>query len=99
LPGPWPARRRQRPGPPPTNDEIRRWAEERGGRPATIRGTGEDAPGVLTIDFPGGADETRLEHVSWDEWFDKFERENLALVYQERKASGEDSTFFRLVRR
>src|SRR4051794_34732042 len=36
------------------HDEIRRWAEERGGRPATVEGTeggGEDA-GVLRIDFP-----------------------------------------------
>ncbi len=30
---------------------------------------------------------------------DKFEDSRLALLYQERKASGEDSTFFKLVRR
>ena len=81
------------------HDEIREWVEEHDGAPATVRGTGNGDPGVLRIDFPGGAGEDRLEHVSWNEWFDKFDKENLAFLYQERKASGEDSTFFKLVNR
>jgi hypothetical protein len=81
------------------HEEIRRWVEEHGGRPATVRGTGDDEPGVLTFDFPGGAGDDDLEPISWEEFFDKFEANGLALVYQERKADGEDSTFFRLVRR
>ena len=82
------------------HDEIRRWVEEHGGKPATVKGTeGDGDVGVLRIDFPGGTGEDQLEHISWDEWFDKFEQENLAFVYQERKSSGEDSTFFKLVRR
>jgi hypothetical protein len=82
------------------HDEIRRWVEEHGGTPATVRGTeGDDEAGVLRIDFPGGSGEDELEHISWDEWFDKFEREKLAFLYQERKAGGEDSTFFKLVSR
>jgi hypothetical protein len=81
------------------HDEIRRWVEEHGGTPATVKGTGNGEAGVLRIDFPGGADEDQLEHISWDEWFQKFDREKLAFVYQEQKASGEDSTFVKLVRR
>jgi hypothetical protein len=80
------------------HDEIRRWVEARGGRPATVRGTGDDV-GVLTIDFPGGAGEDKLEHITWDEWFEKFDANRLAFLYQEKKADGEDSTFFKLVRR
>jgi hypothetical protein len=82
------------------HDEIRRWAEARDGRPATVKGTesgGEDA-GILRIDFPGG-EEDRVEEISWDEWFEKFDDSDLALLYQEEKASGEDSTFFKLVSR
>jgi hypothetical protein len=80
--------------------EIRRWVEEHGGKPSSVRGTeGADEAGVLRIDFPGGAGEDQLEHVSWDDWFEKFERSGLALLYQERKASGEDSTFHKLVKR
>ena len=82
------------------HDEIRRWVEEHDGTPASVRGTERgDEAGVLRIDFPGGAGADELEHISWDEWFEKFEAENLALLYQERKASGEDSTFFKLVSR
>jgi hypothetical protein len=82
------------------HDEIRHWVEEHDGSPATVRGTqsGGEA-GVLRIDFPGGAGEDRLEHISWDEWFDKFEDSKLAFLYQQQKASGEDSTFFKLVNR
>jgi hypothetical protein len=82
------------------HDEIRRWVEAHGGRPARIRGTGDgDDPGMLTIDFPGGTGDERLEPTSWDEWFEKFEENRLAFLYQDQKAGGEDSTFFRLVRR
>jgi hypothetical protein len=82
------------------HEEIRRWVEEHDGEPASVRGTeGGDEAGVLRIDFPGGAGADQLEHISWDEWFEKFEEADLAFLYQERKASGEDSTFFKLVSR
>src|SRR4051794_22005540 len=82
------------------HDEIRRWAEERGGKPATVKGTesrGEDA-GILRIDFPGG-EEDRLEEIPWDEWFEKFDSEKLAFLYQEEVKSGDESRFFKLVNR
>jgi hypothetical protein len=82
------------------HDEIRTWVEEHDGTPAAVRGTGDgDDLGVLRIDFPGGAGEDELEHVSWHDWFRKFEENELAFLYQEKKASGEDSTFFKLVKR
>ncbi len=82
------------------HDEIRTWVEEHGGKPASVRGTeGGDSAGVLRIDFPGGAGTDELEHISWEDWFAKFDEENLAFLYQKQKASGEDSTFFKLVSR
>lgn len=82
------------------HDTIRRWAEERDGSPASVAGTGEGGePGVLRIDFPGGAGEDQLNHISWDEWFRKFEENKLAFLYQDEKKSGEGSTFFKLVSR
>jgi hypothetical protein len=82
------------------HEEIRRWVEEHDGKPSLVRGTeSDDGSGVLRIDFPGGAGEDRLEHVSWDDWFRTFDDRDLAFLYQERKASGEDSTFFKLVNR
>jgi len=38
-------------------------------------------------------------HISWEEWFEKFDESDRAFLYRERKASGEDSTFFKLVSR
>lgn len=81
------------------HDEIRRWVEEHDGSPASVRGTEDgDEAGVLRIDFPGGAGEDELEHIDWDTWFEKFDQQGLTFLYQEEKASGEDSTFFKLVR-
>jgi hypothetical protein len=81
------------------HEVIRRWAEERGGKPACVRGTGnqEDA-GILRIDFPGYTGEDRLQPIEWDEWFDKFEERKLALVYQE-ETRGRKSNFNRLISR
>ncbi|OIJ25265.1 hypothetical protein [Nocardioides luteus] len=82
------------------HDEIRTWVEQRDGTPATVADTGNGAePGVLRIDFPGGAGEDRLEHIAWEDWFAKFDKENLSFLYQEEKADGEDSTFFKLINR
>jgi hypothetical protein len=83
------------------HDEIRRWVEERGGRPAKVKGTegGGDDPGILRIDFPGVGEEDRLEPISWEDFFEKFDEEKLAFLHQERLKSGEPSRFFKLVKR
>ena len=80
-------------------ETIRRWAEARGGRPATVRSTESGGePGVLRIDFPGGEEEA-FEEISWDDFFDKFDEKGLAFLYQEKTASGKPSRFFKLVAR
>lgn len=79
---------------------IRRWVEERGGKPAAVKSTGRGGEaGVLRIDFPGyGADED-LDHIPWDEWFEKFDRSGLVMVLQDSTASGETSRFNKIVSR
>lgn len=82
------------------HDEIRRWVEQHDGKPVSVRETaGGDEAGVLRIDFPGGAGDDQLEEISWDDWFAKFDENGLAFLYQEEKADGSDSTFFKLVSR
>ena len=82
------------------HDEIRRWAEERDGKPVSVKGTGGgDDPGILRIDLPGGAGDESFEQIGWDEWFAKFDEQGLAAILQERKADGEPSTFLKLVSR
>lgn len=81
------------------HDVIRRWAEARGAKPATVPGSEHDGHlGVLTFDFPGYGGEN-LEHVSWDEWFKAFDARDLEFVFQEHKSDGSESNFFRLRRR
>lgn len=83
------------------HERIRAWAQRHGGVPATVRDTSDKrGPGVLTLDIVGyGAGEEDLEHIDWEVWFEKFEEEQLAFLHQDEKADGEESTFFKLVRR
>jgi hypothetical protein len=82
------------------HEEIRRWVEERQGRPATVKATGSsEEPGVLRIDFPGGVGEESLQPISWEDFFDKFDENDLAFVYQEQLKSGQESLFFKFVSR
>jgi hypothetical protein len=78
--------------------KIRKWAEERGGRPATVAGTAaEDEVGVLRLDFE--PEDEELEPISWDEFFEKFERERLAFLYQDKTADGSVSRFHKFIQR
>jgi competence ComEA-like helix-hairpin-helix protein len=78
------------------HDEIRRWVEERGGKPAHVKRTtqGND-PGVLRIDYPGFSGQDTLEPLPWEQWLDWFDRNDLAFLYQDEKSS----RFSKLVRR
>jgi hypothetical protein len=77
------------------HEVIKRWAEERGGQPATVEGTEHgDHLGVLRFDFGGESD--NLRHVSWDEWFETFDARRLNFIYQEETSDGSQSNFFRL---
>ena len=78
------------------HETIRRWVEERGGRPARVKGTeGRDDPGLLRIDYPGFSGEDSLEEINWDEWFKGFEQHKLAFLYEDEK----DSRFSKLINR
>jgi hypothetical protein len=77
---------------------IKKWAEERDGRPATVSTTGENGhAGILRIDF--GPAEERLEEIEWDEFFAKFDESDLSFLYQHRTKDGKLSRFHKFVRR
>ena len=76
------------------HDEIRRWAEERGGRPSVVRTGGEG--GILRFDF--GEQEENLEEVSWEEFFRIFDSNNIAFLHQDEIGSGQTSRFFKFIR-
>lgn len=80
------------------HEEIRRWAEDRGGKPSHVKrtGSGEDI-GILRLDFPGYSGADTLEEIGWEQWFEKFDERNLALLFQEETAGGERSNFNKIV--
>jgi hypothetical protein len=74
--------------------------EERGGRPACVKGTGNKGDiGMLRLDFPGYSGGKSLQPISWDDWFKKFDERGLALLHQEKTARGQQSNFNKLVSR
>jgi hypothetical protein len=52
---------------------------------------------VLTVGFQDPDED--LETISWDEWFRKFDEQNLASLYQDQSKDGSTPRFFKLVRR
>lgn len=82
------------------HEQIRQWAESRGARPACVRGTGGGGDtGMIRLDFPGFSGEDSLQEISWDEWFQQFDENNLALLCQETTKDGQPSNFNKLVSR
>jgi hypothetical protein len=79
------------------HEEIRRWAERHGGKPAVVKQTHRqrDSVGILRIMFPKAphSEHEALEEISWDEFFQQFDDSNLELVYED------DSNFSKLVSR
>ncbi|HEY0455048.1 MAG TPA: hypothetical protein VGE41_01640 [Verrucomicrobiae bacterium] len=80
------------------HEEIRKWVEERGGHPAEVRGTGsKQETGMIRIDFPGYSGENLCE-ITWEDWFQKFEENQLAFLHQD-ETHGHQSRFNKLVKR
>jgi hypothetical protein len=65
------------------HDEIREWAEAHGGRPAKVETEGEG--GILRLDFR--EKDENLTEISWEEFFEIFEENNLALLLSPKDES------------
>ncbi len=82
------------------HEEIRKWAEARGAVPAEVKGTerGGEA-GIIRFEFPKAPNhnDSKLEEISWEEFFEKFDSNNLEMVFQEKTADGQQSNFNKLV--
>ena len=82
------------------HEEIKQWAEKRGAVPAEVASTHKGKePGILRIEFPEAKNhnDDKLQQISWDEFFRKFDESDLELVYQDMTAAGEQSNFNKLV--
>ena len=66
------------------HETIRTWAEKHGGKPAAARRTHQgDDVGIIRIMFPQApqSEHEDLVEIAWGEFFEEFEKRNLALVY------------------
>src|SRR5579884_368234 len=76
------------------HDVIEHWADERGGKPATVPGTEHNGlPGVLRINFPGYGGKS-LKEIPWSEWFKTFDERKLVFLFQQKMSDGHQSNFF-----
>lgn len=78
------------------HDEIRQWAESKGGKPAAVDRThAKSDTGILRLMFPKSqqAHDDHLVEIGWDEWFEQFEESKLALLYDK------DSMFNKIIGR
>lgn len=76
---------------------IKRWVEDHGGHPAKVKGTGgKDDVGMLRIDFDDPLPDTKLQSISWEDFFQKFDESDLAFLY---RSLGPEDRFNKLVRR
>ena len=73
--------------------EIRRWVEEHGGRPGLVEVA--DGRDRLAVAFHSSDDGRR---VSWEEFFERFDRESLAFEY-DPEGNGEAAASAKLVSR
>ena len=73
------------------HDQIRRWAEKHGGRPAKVETQGEG--GILRLDFQ--EKDENLTEIGWDEFFQIFDDNDLALLLLD----GPESRFNKFVAR
>ena len=80
------------------HETIKKWAEARDGKPAVVESTtnSDRGGGLLRINFPGYA-EDNLKNISWDEFFEIFDNNNLQFLYQEKTKDGGESKFFKFV--
>ncbi|MCL4398159.1 hypothetical protein M1403_04025 [Patescibacteria group bacterium] len=79
------------------HNAIKKWAEERGGKPAKVKGTGGGGD-VGMIRFMFGGNDQALEEISWNDFFKEFDNKKLALLYQDKTREGQLSRFFKFVR-
>jgi hypothetical protein len=82
------------------HETIRRWVEERGGRPARTGPEGRTgAVGALHIDFPSSVPGRPVQSISWEEFFADFDGQGLEFLYTDEPTAGGPSRVWRFALR
>ena len=74
---------------------IEKWAKARHGWPAIVRtATNVGVEMALSIVFPDGEDRESANKISWEEFFEKFDQQNLVFMYREKDPNQKLSRYF-----
>ena len=74
---------------------IKQWVEDRNGEPAMIEGTGGGNSEMIRVYFEQKTENRDLKKIGWDEWFEQFDKSELALLHSTEAGN----TFNKLVSR
>lgn len=82
------------------HEVIKQWAEARDAKPSVVKSTHDtnEGAGILRFNFPGYSGADSLEEISWEEFFDTFDKKELTFLYQDEKTDGEQSTFCKFIK-
>ncbi len=74
----------------------------RGARRRSVRSSSthtDGEAGILRFQFPNTKqkNDAALREISWEEFFEKFDENDLELIYQEKTAAGQKSNFNKLI--
>ncbi len=88
------------------HNTIKAWAKQFGGKPEIL--DDKEAKGdevTIRINFPGITDESFIpdnlseEDISWDEFFQKFDAQDLAFEYTDKKQINDPSAAYHFIKR
>ena len=78
------------------HDMIRRWVEERGGKPSAMADVMSPYdPGILRLEFD--PKDRKPDVLTWGEFFETFEDAELTFLYQEEAEDGQTSRFHKFI--
>ena len=79
------------------HETIREWVEQRGGTPAHVIGAPDDESSLYIV--REDEEMAEMESLTWDEFFETFDSEGLAFVYQDREVGETDEWLYDIVDR
>ncbi|MGB3802362.1 MAG: hypothetical protein WA952_21250 [Lewinella sp.] len=75
---------------------IKSWTEDRNGEPAVVEDTKNGGNSeLIRLHFESKTENTGLKKISWEEWFEQFDKNKLALLHSTEAGN----TFNKLVSR
>ena len=79
---------------------IKNWVEERNGEPAFVEGVVDKAKAgeMLRIYFPGQSGES-LKNISWELFYEIFDKNRLEFLYQDEIIDGEKSKICKILKK